>query len=124
MDTKIKCEANAQNCKVSKDIYIGWRTFNGNCARCHGESATGSTFAPSLYDRMEGMAEPAFKAVVSGGLKGQMGVMPAFANDGNVSPYLDELWAYLNALTTEKIPPGRPDQLEEGNEVPEYLRKK
>jgi mono/diheme cytochrome c family protein len=124
-ETKIKCDANGQNCKVSKDIYIGWRTFNGNCARCHGETAAGSTFAPSLFERMENMPEPAFKAIVMGGMKGQVGVMPAFGNDGNVMPYMDELWAYLNALTTKKIPPGRPQELEDsGQQVPEYLREK
>lgn len=121
---QIKCDPSGKNCKVSKDIYIGWRTFNGNCARCHGETAAGSTFAPSLFERMDGMVEPAFNAVITGGLQGQMGVMPAFKGDGNVMPYLDELWAYLHALTTKQIPPGRPEEMETQAQVPEYLRKK
>jgi mono/diheme cytochrome c family protein len=49
-----------KNGKVDEATFIGWRTFNGNCARCHGETATGSTFAPSLITRMKGMVEPAF----------------------------------------------------------------
>ena len=110
--------------EVDEKTFIGWRTFNGNCARCHGETATGSTFAPSLITRMKDMPQIVFEQVVTNGLKGQMGVMPAFGNDGNVTPYMDELWAYLSALQDEAIPPGRPAEMEDKDELPEYLREK
>jgi mono/diheme cytochrome c family protein len=114
-----------KNGKVDEKTYIGWRTFVGNCARCHGETATGSSFAPSLFDRMKDMPQVAFEAVVINGLKGQVGVMPPFKGDGNVTPYMDELWAYLSAYVIDKaIPAGRPEEIGGGKEVPEYLRKK
>ena len=33
---------------VSPAVYNGWKQFQLNCARCHGEEATGTTFAPNL----------------------------------------------------------------------------
>ena len=33
---------------VSQDVYDGWKQFNLNCARCHGEDAQGTTIAPHL----------------------------------------------------------------------------
>ena len=33
---------------VSQDVYDGWKQFNLNCARCHGEDVTGTTIAPHL----------------------------------------------------------------------------
>lgn len=110
--------------EVDSKTYIGWRTFNGNCARCHGETATGSSFAPSLMLRMKDMPKVAWEAAVMNGLKGSMGVMPAFGQDKNVTPYMDELWAYLSALLDGAVEPGTPTEMDSENEVPEYLRKK
>ena len=33
---------------VSQEVYDGWKQFNLNCARCHGEDALGTTIAPHL----------------------------------------------------------------------------
>src|SRR5438045_6184516 len=33
---------------VSLEVYDGWKQFNLNCARCHGEDVQGTTIAPHL----------------------------------------------------------------------------
>ena len=33
---------------VTQDVYDGWKQFNLNCARCHGEDVLGTTIAPHL----------------------------------------------------------------------------
>jgi len=33
---------------VSQEVYDGWKQFNLNCARCHGEDVSGTTIAPHL----------------------------------------------------------------------------
>ena len=33
---------------VPQGVYAGWKNFQLNCARCHGEEATGTSFAPNL----------------------------------------------------------------------------
>ncbi len=33
---------------VSQEVYDGWKQFNLNCARCHGEDIQGTTIAPHL----------------------------------------------------------------------------
>ena len=48
-----KDATSAETCLVDKPTYIGWRTFHTHCFQCHGGSALGSTFAPSLLDRLD-----------------------------------------------------------------------
>ena len=107
---KVVCEKGSE-CKVDKTTYIGWRSYSGFCLRCHGESGLGSSFAPSLLDRLQGMSETRFKTVVTAGFKGEVGVMPSFAADPNVMPRLNSLWAYLKARADGVLPPGRPARL-------------
>ncbi|HEX2636244.1 MAG TPA: hypothetical protein VHL81_03905, partial [Gemmatimonadales bacterium] len=33
---------------VPQEVYDGWKQFNLNCARCHGEDVLGTTIAPHL----------------------------------------------------------------------------
>src|SRR6476620_6835903 len=33
---------------VTQEVYDGWKQFNLNCARCHGEDVQGTTIAPHL----------------------------------------------------------------------------
>ncbi len=33
---------------VSQEVYDGWKQYNLNCARCHGEDVLGTTIAPHL----------------------------------------------------------------------------
>jgi hypothetical protein len=43
--------------------------------------------------------------------------MPAFSDNKNASCYIDDLYVYLRALSTEAIPAGRPEKKEERPEA-------
>lgn len=113
----VECD-NGSDCRVDIDTYIGWRTYNGNCARCHGAGAGGSSLAPDLTQRMSGnsMTYEEFNAVVRDGTSGPMGVMPPWGQNPNVMSRVENLWAYLQARTDGVLPVGRPDKLPQGDE--------
>jgi len=99
----------AEQCQVDKETYIGWRTFAGQCQVCHGGSALGSTFAPSLLDRFHQRVDyPRFVDVVTHGYTGQVGAMPAWKGNPNVEPHIDRLYRYLKARADGVLPAGRP----------------
>ncbi len=99
----------AEACQVSKETYIGWRTFHAHCFQCHGGSALGSSFAPNLVDRFNQHVDYGrFSYVMEHGYTGQMGAMPAFAKNPAVSKDVDALYAYLRARADGELPPGRP----------------
>ena len=76
---------------VSQDVYDGWKQFNLNCARCHGEDALGTSFAPHLV--CAGRQE-----------KG----MPSWCALGMEIPTIDKIYSYVKARSDAKIAPGRP----------------
>lgn len=101
----------AEQCKVDKDTYVGWRTFAGQCQVCHGGSALGSTFAPNLLDRFHERVDHArFVDVVTNGFRGQVGAMPAWKGNPNVEPHIDAIYRYLKARADGVLPPGRPER--------------
>jgi cytochrome c5 len=97
-------------CYVDKDTYIGWRTYHGFCHVCHAQDAVGSSFAPNLLDRMNqsDMTRDLFVKRVSEGFTGQVGVMPPWKDNPNISKRYNELYAYLRARADGALPPGRP----------------
>ncbi|NIR61371.1 MAG: hypothetical protein GWO02_18675 [Gammaproteobacteria bacterium] len=116
---KVACEAEARSaadCKVDWATYIGWRSYHAFCARCHGSDALGSSFAPSLVRRVDGMNHGRFLQVVATGFKGKVGVMPSFGDNPNVMPKANDIWAYLNARVDGELPPGRPERFEGAKE--------
>jgi len=102
-----------RDCKVNMKTYIGWRTFNAFCSRCHGEGALGSSIAPNLMKRItnKNISFSDFVQIVSAGKEGSMGVMPAWGKNPNVNTKFQNLWAYLEARTDDVLPPGRPGKL-------------
>src|SRR5687768_14260677 len=38
---------------VTQEVYDGWKQYNLNCARCHGEDVQGTTIAPHLISSMK-----------------------------------------------------------------------
>lgn len=102
----------AKVCKVDKVTYIGWRTYTANCLRCHGQDGVGSTFAPSLLDKMKEIDRERFMTSVAKGYTGQVGVMPPWEGNPNVSKYYEHLYAYLLARAEGVLPPGRPARLD------------
>jgi len=97
-------------CYVDADTYIGWRTFHGFCHVCHAQDAVGSTFAPNLLDRMResDMTRDLFVDRLANGFTGQVGVMPPWKDNPNVSKRYNELFSYLRARADKALPPGRP----------------
>lgn len=97
-------------CYVDRDTYVGWRTYHGFCHVCHAQDAVGSTFAPSLLGRMleSDMTRDLFLDRLANGFTGQVGVMPPWKDNPNVSKRYDELYSYLMARADGVLPPGRP----------------
>lgn len=110
----VECDegaASGTQCKVDKATYIGWRTYHAFCHVCHAQDAVGSTFAPSLVERLQAIDKARFLTVLADGYTGQLGVMPAWKDDPNVNKRYEELYAYLQARADGKLPPGRPARL-------------
>ena len=101
-------EGGATVCRVDRATYVGWRTFHGICHTCHAQDAVGSTFAPDLLVRMRQIDKAEFMMALNEGFKGQVGVMPPWKQDPNVSKYFEELWSYLKARSDGVLLPGRP----------------
>lgn len=116
-----ECDDDGSNCRVDRDTYVGWRTYNGNCARCHGAGGVGSSLAPDLMQRIsrKDMSYEHFKQAVRDGVSGEMGVMPPWGENKNVMKRLDNVWAYLLARTDGVLAVGRPDRLEQEDEQDE-----
>ncbi len=102
-------------CYVDADTYVGWRTYHSFCLRCHAQDAVGSTFAPSLLERVEKMDRDRFVARLNDGFTGQVGVMPPWKDDPNVRNRFNELYAYLKARSSGDLPPGRPKKKPKSN---------
>ncbi len=102
-------------CYVDADTYIGWRTFHGFCHVCHAQDAVGSTFAPNLLDRIRDFDFDMFVDRTANGFTGQVGVMPPWKDNPNVSKRYKELYAYLKARSSGDLPPGRPKKKPKSN---------
>jgi len=107
---QVECPEGAK-CMVDKTTYVGWRTYHAVCHVCHAQDAVGSTFAPSLVDRLEGMSKERFMEVVLDGYTGQIGVMPGWKQDPNVLPKVEHLWSFLKARSDGALGTGKPKKL-------------
>jgi hypothetical protein len=76
---------------------IGCGRFHAGCDHCDGQDALGSTIGPSLVERLPDLE--AFRRIVGDGTGG--GKMKEFANDPNVAPYIDNIFAHLRPATAE-----------------------
>lgn len=87
--------------------YDGWKVYHSNCDRCHGQDATGSTFASDLRQTVgaNGMTEATFASVVGGGRPDKG--MPAFKSMLS-SAQISQLFAYVKARSAGTLGPGRP----------------
>ncbi|WP_348765257.1 cytochrome C [uncultured Salinisphaera sp.] len=107
------------DCKVSKNVMVGYEKFGSHCAQCHAQNAEGSTFAPSLVKRLKGMNQGRFTAAVAGGVTrldsttGQYSVMPAWANNEDVMNNVQNIWAFLKARSDGELPAGRPKPMDD-----------
>jgi mono/diheme cytochrome c family protein len=95
---------------VSQDVYDGWKQFNLNCARCHGEDALGTTIAPHLIVslRPDGTipTKELFMSTVCAGRPAKG--MPAWCSLGLTMDKIQDIYAYVKGRSEGKIAPGRP----------------
>ncbi len=95
---------------VSQEVYDGWKQFNLNCARCHGEDVQGPTIAPHLIlslkpDGPINTKELFVQAVCAGRpAKG----MPSWCALGMEPATIDKIYAYVKGRSDAKLAPGRP----------------
>jgi mono/diheme cytochrome c family protein len=97
--------------KVDKRTYNGFRRYNAGCNHCHGPDGVGGSFGPSLIEAP--MTIEDFRAAVLAGRANGNLVMKGFADDPNVAPFVDDIYAYLRARTDGVIGRGRPLQADE-----------
>ncbi len=94
--------------------YSGYRRYHSDCHVCHGPDGEGSSYAPALSQSLKNMDYGDFLGVVASGRKNvsssQENVMPAFGDNPNVACYMDDLYVYLRARSTNAVPRGRPQK--------------
>lgn len=89
--------------------YKGWRAYHAECHVCHGPDAMGSTYAPSLMVSVQnGLDWDAFFDVIINGRYEKDGaqkgnVMPAFGENSNVAPHVEDMFRYIKARADDKI---------------------
>ena len=89
--------------------YKGWRAYHAECHVCHGPDAMGSTYAPSLMVSLqEGLSYDDFFNVIMNGRGENEGaqkgnVMPAFGENSNVAPHIEDMFRYVKARADGKI---------------------
>ncbi len=97
---------------LAPDAYRGWKQFELNCSRCHGEFGVGTSFGPSLVVSLKnGGTVPdyaSFLSVVCGGRK-EKG-MPAWCELGLDQDKIQDIYSYLKLRADGKIGVGRPAQ--------------
>ena len=95
---------------VDQATYDGWKQYNLNCARCHGEDVLGSTIAPHLVMSLkpEGPipTKEAFLQVVCAG-RPEKG-MPSWCALGMEPGTIEKIYSYVKARSDAKMSPGRP----------------
>jgi hypothetical protein len=101
---------------VSQEVYDGWKQYNLNCARCHGEDVLGTTIAPHLVMSLKPdgpiNTQEAFVQVVCAG-RPEKG-MPSWCALGMEPAKINQIYAYVKGRSEGEIGPGRP-ALREGS---------
>jgi mono/diheme cytochrome c family protein len=95
---------------VPQQVYDGWKQYNLNCARCHGEDVQGTTIAPHLIvsvkpDGPINTKENFVQTVCAG--RPEKG-MPAWCPLGMEMPTIEAIYSYVKGRSEGKIRPGRP----------------
>jgi mono/diheme cytochrome c family protein len=95
---------------VSQEIYDGWKQFNLNCARCHGEDVQGTTIAPHLILSLKAdgpiNTKELFVQTVCAGRPAKG--MPSWCALGMEPAIINKIYAYVKGRSDAKIAPGRP----------------
>ena len=95
---------------VDAKTYQGWKYYNLNCARCHGEDVLGTSIAPHLIVSLKPDGpipnEAVFLQTVCGGRPDKG--MPAWCTLGMSTAQIDTIYSYVKARSDAKLHPGRP----------------
>ena len=95
---------------VVQVVYDGWKQFNLNCARCHGEDVQGTTIAPHLIVslRPDGPinTKEIFMQTVCAGRPAKG--MPSWCALGMDMGKIESIYSYVKGRSDGKIHPGRP----------------
>jgi Cytochrome C oxidase, cbb3-type, subunit III len=101
---------------VSQTVYDGWKQFNLNCARCHGEDVLGTTIAPHLILSLKPdgpiNTKELFVQTVCAGRPAKG--MPSWCALGMDMEKINEIYEYVHGRSAAKIGPGRPAVKQEG----------
>ena len=92
------------------DTYQGWKQFELNCSRCHGEYAVGTTFAPALVVSLkEGGTIPTKEIFVTTVCAGRLDKgMPSWCALGLEMGKIEQIYKYIKGRADGKIAAGRP----------------
>jgi mono/diheme cytochrome c family protein len=95
---------------VNQDTYQGWKQFELNCARCHGEYGVGSSFAPALVVSLkEGGTVPTQESFITTVCAGRPDKgMPSWCALGLEMDKIQRIYMYLKGRADGKIGIGRP----------------
>ena len=95
---------------VSQDVYDGWKQYNLNCARCHGEDVQGTTIAPHLITSMKPTGpvntKELFVQTVCAGRPAKG--MPSWCALGMEMPTIEKIYLYVKGRSEAKLGQGRP----------------
>src|SRR5262245_39600772 len=99
---------------VEVSLYKAWQQYQLQCARCHGEDAQGTSFAPSLLValRPDGHVptQEEFVTILTKGREDKG--MPSAGKMGVDSVYWDGLYQYLKGRSEGRLHGGRPARRE------------
>jgi len=95
---------------LDNDTYQGWKQFELNCARCHGEYGVGTTFAPALVVSLkEGGTVPTKELFVQTVCAGRLDKgMPSWCALGLEMDKIQNIYLYLKGRADGHIGAGRP----------------
>ena len=95
---------------VVQEVYDGWKQYNLNCARCHGEDVLGTTIAPHLILSLKPNGpintKELFVQTVCVG-RPEKG-MPAWCPLGMEMEKIQAIYSYVKGRSDGKLRPGRP----------------
>ena len=97
--------------KVDFGTYNGFRRYHSECHVCHGPAGLGSSYAPALMKSMETLSYGEFVSIIAAGRTGMNNlIMPGFAGNPNVTPYINDIYGYLKARADGVLGVTRPER--------------
>lgn len=95
---------------LDNDTYQGWKQFELNCSRCHGEYGVGTTFAPALIVSLKNEGTvPTMESFITTVCVGRPDKgMPGWCALGLEMDKIQRMYSYLKGRADGKIGAGRP----------------